>query len=84
MKQANQIGTPGGEIADFVQGESDRRRQDRHIAMLRLAKIRTKSGEGWGFSKNLSATGMMVEGHSGFELGDRGSALLNEDDERKG
>ena len=84
MKHANQIGTPVGEIADFVQGESDRRRQDRHIAMLRLAKIRAKSGEGWGFIKNLSATGMMVEVHSGFELGDRVSAFLNEDQELTG
>ena len=52
--------------------------------MLRLAKIKTKSGEGWGFIKNLSATGMMVEVHPNFELGDSVSALLTEDQELAG
>ena len=69
---------------DDVNSEEDRRKQDRHIAMLRLAKIKTESGEGWGFIKNLSATGMMVEVHPNFELGDSVSALLTEDQELTG
>lgn len=69
---------------DNVQGDEDRRKQDRHIAMLRLAKIKTKSGEGWGFIKNLSATGMMVEVHPNFDLGDSVTALLTEDQELAG
>eukprot|EP01013_Petalomonas_cantuscygni_P015350 TRINITY_DN3162_c0_g1_i1.p1 TRINITY_DN3162_c0_g1~~TRINITY_DN3162_c0_g1_i1.p1 ORF type:complete len:317 (+),score=30.69 TRINITY_DN3162_c0_g1_i1:1272-2222(+) len=64
--------------------EEDRRKQNRHIAMLRLAKIKSETGEGWGFIKNLSATGMMVEVHPNFELGDKVSALLTEDQELSG
>lgn len=64
--------------------EEDRRKQDRHIAMLRLAKIKAESGEGWGFIKNLSATGMMLEVHPNFELGDNISATLTEDQELSG
>jgi len=67
-----------------VQTDEDRRKQDRHIAMLRLAKIKANSGEGWGFIKNLSATGMMVEVHPNFDLGDHVSALLTEDQELAG
>lgn len=70
--------------SDNILAEEDRRKQDRHIAMLRLAKIKTESGEGWGFIKNLSATGMMVEVHPDFELGDSISALLTEDQELAG
>ena len=77
-------GASAAAAMDDVQGDEDRRRQDRHIAMLRLAKIKTKSGEGWGFIKNLSATGMMVEVHPNFELGDTVSALLTEDQELSG
>jgi hypothetical protein len=69
---------------DNVQADEDRRKQNRHIAMLRLAKIKAESGEGWGFIKNLSATGMMVEVHPKFELGDSVSALLTEDQELTG
>ncbi len=67
-----------------AQPDEDRRKQDRHIAMLRLAKIQTKSGEGWGFIKNLSATGMMVEVHPNFDLGDTITALLTEDQQLAG
>ena len=52
--------------------------------MLRLAKIKAEAGEGWGFIKNLSATGMMVEIHPNFELGDTVSALLTEEQELTG
>lgn len=77
-------GASAAAAMDDVQDDEDRRRQDRHIAMLRLAKIKTNSGEGWGFIKNLSATGMMVEVHPNFELGDTVSALLTEDQELAG
>ncbi len=71
-------------VPDSVVAEEDRRKQDRHIAMLRLAKIKGESGEGWGFIKNLSATGMMIEVHPGFELGHDVSAILTEDQELAG
>jgi hypothetical protein len=47
--------------SESILAVEDRRKKNRHIAMLRLAKIKAASGEGWGFIKNLSATGMMVE-----------------------
>ena len=64
--------------------DPERRQQERHITMLRLAKIKTESGEGWGFIKNLSATGMMVEVQMNFDLGDTVSAMLTEDKELTG
>ena len=84
MKNAKRLVTHASESGNYLAEEADRRRQDRHIAMLRLAKIRAEFGEGWGFIKNLSATGMMVAVHSDFELGDRVSAILNEDQELTG
>lgn len=69
---------------DVILPDEDRRKQNRHIAMLRLAKIKAESGEGWGFIKNLSATGMMVEVHPKFELGETITALLTEDQELTG
>jgi len=77
-------GNSPASATDTVLADEDRRKQDRHIAMLRLAKIKAESGEGWGFIKNLSATGMMVEVHPNFELGDNVSALLTEDQELTG
>lgn len=84
MKNAIQAVTLSMEPTDDVLTTADRRKQDRHIAMLRLAKIRAESGEGWGFIKNLSATGMMLEVHSDFELGNQVSAILSEDQELAG
>jgi len=84
MKNMIESGTSAAMASDNVLTDVDRRRQDRHIAMLRLAKIKAESGEGWGFIKNLSATGMMVEVHPNFELGDTVSALLTEDQELTG
>lgn len=84
MKNMIDTGTSDTTALDIEQTDEDRRKQDRHIAMLRLAKIKTKSGEGWGFIKNLSATGMMVEVHPNFDLGDSVSALLTEDQELAG
>ncbi len=84
MKNMIESGNSSAPAADTVLADEDRRKQDRHIAMLRLAKIKAESGEGWGFIKNLSATGMMVEVHPNFELGDNVSALLTEDQELTG
>tara|TARA_R110000850_G_scaffold40924_10_gene105283 strand:+ start:235 stop:1158 length:924 start_codon:yes stop_codon:yes gene_type:complete len=84
MNNMIESGATAVAVMDNVQGDEDRRKQDRHIAMLRLAKIKTKSGEGWGFIKNLSATGMMVEVHPNFDLGDSVTALLTEDQELAG
>lgn len=84
MKNMIESGALPVPLSDAVLEEEDRRKQDRHIAMLRLAKIKTDAGEGWGFIKNLSATGMMVEVHPNFELGDTVSALLTEDQELSG
>ncbi|WP_373490352.1 PilZ domain-containing protein [Parasphingorhabdus sp.] len=79
---------PGPDIVledpEIVLEEGDRRKQNRHIAMLRLAKIKAESGEGWGFIKNLSAAGMMVEVHPKFELGETITAFLSEDQVLKG
>jgi hypothetical protein len=84
MKNMIESGTSAAMASGSVLADVDRRKQDRHIAMLRLAKIKAESGEGWGFIKNLSATGMMVEVHPNFELGDTVSALLTEDQELTG
>ena len=84
MKNAIQktVGPPV--IFGHVLPDPERRQQERHITMLRLAKIKTESGEGWGFIKNLSATGMMVEVQMNFDLGDTVSAMLTEDKELTG
>jgi len=84
MTNMIESGTFSAMASGSVLADVDRRQQDRHIAMLRLAKIKAESGEGWGFIKNLSATGMMVEVHPNFELGDTVSALLTEDQELTG
>lgn len=84
MKNMIESDVPVASAVANVQADEDRRKQDRHIAMLRLAKIKTETGEGWGFIKNLSATGMMVEVHPNFDLGDSVSALLTEDQELTG
>lgn len=84
MKNMIEPDTSSAPASDDALSDGDRRKQDRHIAMLRLAKIKAEAGEGWGFIKNLSATGMMVEVHPNFELGDSVAALLTEDHELTG
>ncbi|MEO9635248.1 MAG: PilZ domain-containing protein [Parasphingorhabdus sp.] len=79
MKNTIEFEMPSSDETGPIIAEADRRKQDRHIAMLRLAKIRAESGEGWGFIKNLSSTGMMLEVHPSFELGENISAELTED-----
>ena len=84
MTNMIESGTSSAPPSDNIVVDEDRRKQNRHIAMLRLAKIKAEAGEGWGFIKNLSATGMMVEIHPNFELGDTVSALLTEEQELTG
>lgn len=84
MKNAIQNGALSTAAGNSVPAGPDRRRQNRHIAMLRLAKIKADAGEGWGFIKNLSTTGMMVEVHPYFDLGSKISAILNEDQQLSG
>lgn len=84
MTNMIESGTSAAPPSDNIVVDEERRKQDRHIAMLRLAKIKAEAGEGWGFIKNLSATGMMVEVHPNFELGETVSALLTEEQELTG
>lgn len=58
---------------------SERRGHYRQIATLRLAKLRSGGREGWGFIKNLSASGMMLEVYPEFDLGDYVEILVSEE-----
>ena len=63
---------------------AERRGQDRQITILRLAKIKSERSEGWGFVKNLSESGMMLEVHSDFDLGDAVQVILSDDNQLAG
>ncbi len=67
------------EEADF-----DRRTSDRQITIFRLAKIKSGMAEGWGFIKNISGNGVMVEVHPSFELGRTAAVALTDDVELTG
>lgn len=58
---------------------TDRRKSDRQISIFRLAKVGSGVVEGWGFIKNISSSGVMIEIHPGFELGDTTTVALNDD-----
>jgi len=58
---------------------SERRKSDRQIAIFRLAKIGSGVAEGWGFIKNISSSGVMIEIHPNFELGETTTVALNDD-----
>ncbi len=45
----------------------DRRMTNRQITIFRLAKIKSGMVEGWGFIKNISNSGVMVEIHPSFD-----------------
>ena len=64
--------------------DSDRRTADRQITIFRLAKIRSGSAEGWGFIKNISNSGVMVEIHSTFELDGTAAVALTDEVELVG
>ena len=62
----------------------ERRGHDRQITILRLAKLKSERFEGWGFIKNLSASGMMLEVHSDFHLGATIQVILSDDNQLVG
>lgn len=67
-----------------IQLQPERREHNRQIAILRIAKIISGSREGWGYVKNLSASGMMVQLASDFELGNMVTVILSEGQELTG
>ena len=62
----------------------ERRGHDRQITIFRLAKLKSERSEGWGFIKNLSASGMMLEVHCHFDLGDTVQVILSDDNQLAG
>lgn len=57
----------------------DRRKADRQITIFRLAKIESGVAEGWGFIKNISSSGIMIEIHPSFELGHTTTVAFTDD-----
>lgn len=57
----------------------ERRKKDRQITIFRLAKIGSGTAEGWGFIKNISSSGVMIEIHPSFELSDTTTVALTDD-----
>lgn len=74
-----EILTTNQEEIDF-----DRRMTDRQITIFRLAKIKSGMVEGWGFIKNISNSGVMVEIHPSFELGRTAAVALTDEVELVG
>ncbi len=66
---------------DHSNGEisRDRREKDRQITIFRLAKVESGSAEGWGFIKNISSSGVMIEIHPSFQLGETTKVALTDD-----
>lgn len=62
----------------------DRRKTNRQITIFRLAKIKSGMVEGWGFIKNISNNGVMVEIHPSFELGRTATVALTDEVELVG
>lgn len=62
----------------------DRRMHGRQIAVLRLAKVKSGKREGWAFVRNLSASGMMLEVHSDFEMNGTVTVILTENQHLEG
>lgn len=52
--------------------------------MLRLAKVKSGRREGWAFVRNLSASGMMLEVHSDFEMDGIVTVILTENQHLEG
>lgn len=57
----------------------DRRKKSRQMAIFRLAKVESGLAEGWGFIKNISNSGVMLEIHPGFTLGDTATVALTDE-----
>lgn len=62
----------------------ERRQKDRQMSVFRLAKIESGVAEGWGFIKNISNSGVMLEIHPSFELGETARVALTDEMELVG
>lgn len=67
------LGTSNGEIVQ------ERRKKERQLTVFRLAKIESGAAEGWGFIKNISSSGVMIEVHPSFDLGETVTVALTDD-----
>ena len=59
--------------------DQERRKKERQLTVFRLAKIVSGTAEGWGFIKNISGSGVMIEIHPSFEMGDTATVALTDD-----
>ncbi len=57
----------------------ERRKKERQLTVFRLAKIASGAAEGWGFIKNISGSGVMIEIHPSFEMDDTATVALTDD-----
>jgi len=57
----------------------NRRMTDGRITIFRLSKIKSGMAEGWGFIKNISNNGVMMEIHPSFELGRSAAVVLTDE-----
>lgn len=84
MRNEPKPSDPGDFVFADILTAPERRGHDRQITIFRLAKLKSQKSEGWGFIKNLSTTGMMLEVHSDFDLGDRVQVILSDDNQLVG
>jgi hypothetical protein len=80
---SNHSGTSDFSSSDILIAP-ERRGHERQITILRLAKLKSHRSEGWGFIKNLSASGMMLEVNSNFGLGETVQIFLSDDNQLLG
>lgn len=57
----------------------ERRKKERQLTVFRLAKIVSGAAEGWGFIKNISGSGVMIEIHPSFEMDETATVALTDD-----
>ncbi|GAA0482518.1 hypothetical protein GCM10009096_26080 [Parasphingorhabdus litoris] len=57
----------------------ERRKKERQLTVFRLAKITSGPAEGWGFIKNISGSGVLVEIHPSFEMDETATVALTDD-----
>lgn len=57
----------------------ERRKKDRQMSVFRLAKIESGVAEGWGFIKNISNSGVMIEIHPSLALEQTVRVALTDD-----
>jgi PilZ domain len=64
---------------DNSESAQERRKKERQLTVFRLAKITSGTAEGWGFIKNISGSGVMIEIHPSFELKETATVALTDD-----